>query len=186
MRSRQHTSPGEGELGRGSWALVRSGEGGPGGEWGSTLGADTGAELLEADGADSGQTDPVRAASRRVAVVTGEGTVAARRERLVRGVLRRWDWEVGLQCWSGWSRGIRRCEHPPRGTKCGPPTVSRLTPRAPWSSTFPQAWPGGLMGSVAAPNGMSGAPWLCSPLVSGPPAQQHQLLKDLARNAGSG
>ena len=29
------------------------------------------------------QTDPVRAASRRVAVVTGEGTIAARRERLV-------------------------------------------------------------------------------------------------------
>ena len=41
-----------------------------------------GAELLTADGADSWQTDPVRAASRGVAVVTGQGTTAARRERL--------------------------------------------------------------------------------------------------------
>lgn len=41
------------------------------------------------------------------------------------------------------------------------------------------------MGSVAAPNRMSGTPWLCLPLVSWPPDQQHQLLKDLVRNAGS-
>ena len=75
--------PGRGSWGEGHGRWPGLGEGGPGGEWGSTLGADAGAELLKADVADSGQTDPVRAASRRVAVVTGEGTIAARRERLV-------------------------------------------------------------------------------------------------------
>lgn len=114
----------QGKLGRGVGTGQVWVEGGPEDEWGSTLGADGG--RVTADGAlTPGQTDPVRAASRGVAVVTGQGDHSCQeREELVAPERR------GVET-SGDVSALHKI--PSR-----PPTMSRLHPQGSWSPTFPR------------------------------------------------